>query len=169
MTLSRAKCGMFCVHSSFWQHCVCGIAISGPVLKQEGQYVIPNPLHLKINIHILHTVLYTFHRVLTQRINFIIKSFCIWWSTPLFSWPKCLIHGWYCKEKLDICHSLRINLCLFFCSCLYFRYVLTDHYYFIFDEDSFNRVLAVEQGYKDVVICYVKGLGIKGDPSFFSS
>ncbi|RMX56502.1 hypothetical protein pdam_00023158 [Pocillopora damicornis] len=39
--------------------------------------------------------------------------------------------------------------------------VLTDQYYFIFDEDSFNRVLAVEQGYKDVVLCYVKGLGIK--------
>ena len=62
---------------------------------------------------------------------------------------------------------LRVNQCLFFCSCLYFRSVLTDHYYFIFDEDSFNRVLAVEQGYKDVVLCYVKGLGIKGDPSFF--
>lgn len=61
------------------------------------------------------------------------------------------------SEGIDVSHlfdedSIVANL---------LQYVLTDHYYFIFDEDSFNRVLAVEQGYKDVVICYVKGLGIK--------
>ena len=26
----------------------------------------------------------------------IIKSFFSWWSFPLFSWPLCVIQGWYC-------------------------------------------------------------------------
>ena len=32
---------------------------------------------------------------------FKIKSFINWWSFPWFSWSKCLIQGWYCKEKLE--------------------------------------------------------------------
>ena len=34
-----------------------------------------NPLHPKINIHILHTALYTYPKVLTRRICLPIKSF----------------------------------------------------------------------------------------------
>ena len=45
------------------------------------------PLHPNISIHILHTVLYTFPKVLTRRICLTIKSFFSWWSFPLFSWP----------------------------------------------------------------------------------
>ena len=40
-----------------------------------------------INMHILHTVLYTFPRVLTRRICWTVKSSFSWWSFPLFSWP----------------------------------------------------------------------------------
>ena len=36
-----------------------------------------------ICMHILHTVLYTFHKVLTRRICLTIKSFFSWWSFPL--------------------------------------------------------------------------------------
>ena len=45
-------------------------------------------LHPNINMHILHTVLYTFPKVLTRRICLTIKSFFSWWSFPLFLWPK---------------------------------------------------------------------------------
>ena len=34
-----------------------------------------------------------------------IKSFFSWWSFPLFSWPQCLIEGWFCKKKLDVSDS----------------------------------------------------------------
>ena len=37
---------------------------------------------LKIYIHILHTVLYAFSKLLTRRICLIIKSFYSWWSIP---------------------------------------------------------------------------------------
>ena len=43
---------------------------------------------------------------LTRRIWWTIKSYFSWWSSNLFSWLPCLIQGWYCKEKLDACHSL---------------------------------------------------------------
>ena len=46
-----------------------------------------NPLHPNISMHILHTVLYTFLKVLTRRICLTIKSFFSWWSFPLFLWP----------------------------------------------------------------------------------
>ena len=46
-----------------------------------------NPIHSKIRMNTLHTVLYTFPRVLTRRICLPIKSFFSWWSFPLFSWP----------------------------------------------------------------------------------
>ena len=64
-----------------------------------------NSLHPNISIHILHTVLYTFPKVLKRRICLLIKSFFHWWSFPLFSWPQCAIQGWYCGEKLDADHS----------------------------------------------------------------
>ena len=52
-------------------------------------------------MHILHTFLYTFLKVLTRRICLTINSHSSLWSFPLFSWLQCLIQGWYCKEKLD--------------------------------------------------------------------
>ena len=55
-------------------------------------------------MHIL-TVLCTFPKMLTRRICLTIKSFFTWWSFPLFSWPYCLIQGWYCEENLDSSHS----------------------------------------------------------------
>ena len=60
-----------------------------------------NPLHSIISIHILHTVLCTFTKVLTRRICLTIKIFSSWWSFPFFSWHLWVIQGWYCKEKLD--------------------------------------------------------------------
>ena len=63
-----------------------------------------NPLHPNISIHIHHTVLCTFTKVLTRRLCLTIKSFFSWWSFPLFSWPLCVIQWWYCKEK-DASHS----------------------------------------------------------------
>ena len=56
-------------------------------------------------MHTLHTVLYTYPKVLTRRICLTIKSFLCWWSFPLFSWHWRVIQGWYCKEKLDASHS----------------------------------------------------------------
>ena len=41
-----------------------------------------NPLHPKISVHILHTVLYTFPTMLTRRILLTIKSFYGWQSFP---------------------------------------------------------------------------------------
>ena len=61
-----------------------------------------HPLHPNIGMLFLHTVLYTFSKVLIRRICSSIKS---WWSFPLFLWPKCLIQGWYGKEKWDANHS----------------------------------------------------------------
>ena len=60
---------------------------------------------VNISMHILLTVLCTFLKVLTRRICLTIKSFFTWWSFPLFSWPYCLIQGWYCEENLDSSHS----------------------------------------------------------------
>ena len=64
-----------------------------------------NPSHPNISMHILHTVLFTFPNVMKRRICLTIKRFFSRLSSPLFSWPKCLIHGWYWKEKLDASHS----------------------------------------------------------------
>ena len=60
-----------------------------------------NLLQSEISMHILQTVFYTFHQVLTRRICLMIKSFFSWWSFPLFSWLNSLILGWCCKERLD--------------------------------------------------------------------
>ena len=56
------------------------------------------PLHPTTSLHILHTVLYTFPKVLTRRIRLTIKSLFSWWSFFLFSW---VTEGSFCKEKLD--------------------------------------------------------------------
>ena len=45
-----------------------------------------NPEHLKLSMHIFHTVLYTFPMVLTRRIC-LKKQELSWWSFPLLSWP----------------------------------------------------------------------------------
>ena len=50
----------------------------------QGEF---NHLHLRISMHILCTVLYTFPKVLTRKICLPSKSFFRWWSFPLFSWP----------------------------------------------------------------------------------
>ena len=63
-----------------------------------------NPLHPNISMHILHTVLLTFPKVMTRRICLPIESFFAWWSFPFFLWPWCVIQRWYCKEKLDVSH-----------------------------------------------------------------
>ena len=39
------------------------------------------------SMHILHTALYTFSKMLTKRICLSIKNFFRLWSLPLFSWP----------------------------------------------------------------------------------
>ena len=44
-----------------------------------------NPLHANISMQTLHTMLYTFLKVLTRRISLTIKSFFSWWSFSLFS------------------------------------------------------------------------------------
>ena len=56
-------------------------------------------------MHILHTVLYTFPKVLTRRICLLIRSFFCWASFSSFSWPQYMVQGLYCKEKLDASHS----------------------------------------------------------------
>ena len=54
--------------------------ISGDFLKMDlGQWMI-YPLHPNISMHILHSVLYTYHEVLMRRICIAIKSFFCWWS-----------------------------------------------------------------------------------------
>ena len=42
-----------------------------------------NPLQPKISMHILHTALHTFRKVLTRRIELPIKSFFCRWSFPI--------------------------------------------------------------------------------------
>ena len=61
-----------------------------------------NLLQPKFITHFLRTVLYTFPKVLKRRICLTIKSFFSWWSFLLFSWPWCVILGWYCKEKFHV-------------------------------------------------------------------
>ena len=52
-----------------------------------------NHLHPNISMHILHTCLYAFPKVLSRRIIVAIKS-CF---------------SWYCKEKLDASHSKKLK------------------------------------------------------------
>ena len=53
-----------------------------------------NPFNPEINTHILHTVLYTFPKVLTRRICLIIKNFFNLWSFPLISWKNVWFGVW---------------------------------------------------------------------------
>ena len=46
-----------------------------------------NPLDPIISLHILHTALYTFLKVLKRRICLPIKSLLTCWPFPSFSWP----------------------------------------------------------------------------------
>ena len=64
-----------------------------------------NPLLSLTSVSIFSILLPGHSRVLTRRICPTIKRFFIWWSSPLFSWPSCLIQGWCCKEKLDASHD----------------------------------------------------------------
>ena len=97
------------------EHFGCGFTIANRgVLEMKF-----NPFHPNISMHILRTVLYTFPKALTRGICLKIKRFVSWWSFPWFSWPKCLIQGWYCEEKFEAGHSLRLkvklipnNLCI---------------------------------------------------------
>ena len=73
--------------------------------EPSSQHYIFKPFTPNIRMWILQTVFYTFFKVLTWRICLIIKSFFSWWSFSLFSWPWCVILGWYCTEKLDAYHS----------------------------------------------------------------
>ena len=57
------------------------------------QSVHLNPLHPNISMHILHTVLCTFPKVLTGRICLTVKSVFNWSSFPLFLGAYCLIQG----------------------------------------------------------------------------
>ena len=40
--------------------------------------ILPNPLRPDISMHILHTVHYTFHKLLPRRICIVIKGFFSW-------------------------------------------------------------------------------------------
>ena len=46
-----------------------------------------HPLHPNASLHMLHTLLQTFPKVLIKRICLTIKSFFSWWSFPLIWWP----------------------------------------------------------------------------------
>ena len=41
------------------------MTVDGPAQKQRPRMALNNPLHPIISMHILHTVLYTFSKVLT--------------------------------------------------------------------------------------------------------
>ena len=55
-------------------------------------------------MYILLTVLHIFLMLLVGRFCIKIKAFHLWWLFLLFSWLKCLIKQWHCKEKLDFGH-----------------------------------------------------------------
>ena len=71
----------------------------------QGHSVMVLTLYSLTSVWIFSITLLTFLRVLTRRICSSIKSFFSWWSSPLFSWLKCLIQGRCCEEKLDVSHS----------------------------------------------------------------
>ena len=58
----------------------------------EGQFLQSlTPLSPNINTHVLLIALHIFLIVLVGRIWLNIKTFCLWWSVHLFSWPTRLI------------------------------------------------------------------------------
>ena len=58
-----------------------------------------------ISMHILHTVLCIFSKIMSRRTCLTIKGFSGGWSFPLFSWLICLNQQWYCRKKLEGNHS----------------------------------------------------------------
>ena len=63
---------------SFWTlFLLYGCGFSESAWKRTRYWIQPD-----ISIHILHTVLYAFSKLLTRRICLIIKSFESWWSFP---------------------------------------------------------------------------------------
>ena len=58
-----------------------------------------NHSHPNISMNILHTIPHTFPKVLKRKNCLTIKSFFSWWPLLLFSWPLCVIQGWYCKKN----------------------------------------------------------------------
>ena len=56
-------------------------------------------------MNILHTVLYTFPKVLARRICLTIKSFFFFVIISLILVTLMFDPGGYCKEKLDVSHS----------------------------------------------------------------
>ena len=75
-----------------------------------SSFVNPFSPNINIQVHILFTVLHTFLMLLVERFCLKIKAFHHWWSFPLFSWLKCLIKQWHCKEKLDIGYLVKAGL-----------------------------------------------------------
>ena len=58
------------------------------IYKEESQKInIGIEPHLNIRMYIVHTVLYTFSKVLLGRIWLTVKSFFSSWSFPLCLWP----------------------------------------------------------------------------------
>ena len=73
----------------------------------------PPPPFPPLKCHFLHTLIYTSPKVLTKRICLTIRSFLSWWSFPIFLRSKCLIQGWHCKEKIEVCHSQGVKGLIF--------------------------------------------------------
>ena len=74
----KAKFNLFQLCSNMAHNQVnCNIIFT--TLKLKEKFLIHlDPLHPNIGMHILHTVLYTFPKVLTRRICLTVKSFYSW-------------------------------------------------------------------------------------------
>ena len=70
--------------SLIWRPVLKGFVISFYILTLGVSNL--NPLYPKISVHILHTVLKSFPKVLMRRICLTIRSFFGWPSFPLFPW-----------------------------------------------------------------------------------
>ena len=70
-----------------------------------------NILHTNISMHILHTVLYSFLKVLTRRIWSKIKSFSSWLSFPLFL-PPLLFHSHDWPRQFLLTIIIKLNTIL---------------------------------------------------------
>ena len=62
-------------------------SINEKVTRIQEKHHFLYSFHPNISMHILHTVLYTFPKVLMGRTCFIIQSFSSWWPFSLFSLP----------------------------------------------------------------------------------
>ena len=66
--------------------------------------------HTITSVCIFPWLFHTISKVLKRRICLTIKSFFTWWTFPLFSWPLCLIQGWYWEEKFDASYTWWSNV-----------------------------------------------------------